>query len=131
MRDEGGSPGVSFTLDGRELIALRGETIWQAARRAGQTIPHLCTQEAPGYRPGGNCRACMVEIDGERNLAPSCSRQVSAGMQVRSESSERALHSRRLVMELLLADQPPHAQAHDRNASFLSLIHISEPTRPY
>jgi formate dehydrogenase major subunit len=109
---------VRFTFDGRELTALPGETIWQAARRAGTTIPHLCTREAPDYRPGGNCRACMVEIDGERNLAPSCSRQVSAGMGVRSDTSERALNSRRLVIELLLAEQPARALAHDRNASF-------------
>jgi Uncharacterized anaerobic dehydrogenase len=109
---------VRFTFDGRELTALPGETIWQAARRAGTTIPHLCTRGAPDYRPGGNCRACMVEIDGERNLAPSCSRQVSAGMGVRSDTSERALNSRRLVIELLLAEQPARALAHDRNASF-------------
>jgi formate dehydrogenase major subunit len=109
---------IRFALDGRQLTALPGETIWQAARRAGTTIPHLCTHAAPDYRPGGNCRACMVEIDGERNLAASCSRQVSDGMEVRSETSERALNSRRLVMELLLADQPPRAQAHDRNALF-------------
>jgi formate dehydrogenase major subunit len=109
---------LRFALDGRQLTALPGETIWQAARRAGTTIPHLCTREAPDYRPGGNCRACMVEIDGERNLAPSCTRQVSAGMRVRSDTSERALNSRRLVMELLLTEQPPRAQAHDRNASF-------------
>ncbi|MEF8733970.1 MAG: formate dehydrogenase subunit alpha [Candidatus Accumulibacter meliphilus] len=109
---------VGFVLDGRQLTALPGETIWQAARRAGTTIPHLCTREAPDYRPGGNCRACMVEIDGERNLVPSCTRQVSAGMQVRSDTSERALNSRRLVIELLLTEQPSRAQAHDRNAPF-------------
>jgi formate dehydrogenase major subunit len=60
----------------------------------------------------------MVEIDGERNLAPSCTRQVSAGMRVHSDTSERALNSRRLVIELLLSEQPPRAQAHDRNAPF-------------
>ncbi|WP_300320012.1 formate dehydrogenase subunit alpha [Accumulibacter sp.] len=118
MSEPAASPGVCFTLDGRKMTALSGETIWQAARRAGLTIPHLCTQAAPDYLPGGNCRACLVDIDGERNLAPSCSRQVTEGMQVRSDSSERALRSRRLVMELLLADQPPRARAHDRNASF-------------
>ena len=133
MSEQAGQAGrrvVPFDLDGRQLTALPGETIWQATKRAGTTIPHLCTGEAPDYKPGSNCRACMVEIDGERNLAPSCSRKVSEGMRVLSDSSERAQLSRRLVMELLLTEQPPRARAHDRNSSFwhwadqLSLIHI-------
>ena len=115
---ETGSAELRFVLDGRPLTALPGETIWQAARRAGTTIPHLCTRTAPDYQPGNNCRACMVEIDGERNLAPSCSRQVSEGMQVRSDTSERARQSRRMVIELLLTEQPPRAQAYDRNSAF-------------
>ena len=53
---------VKFTLDGREIEAGMGETIWQVARRLGTDIPHLCYSPEPGYRPDGNCRACMVEI---------------------------------------------------------------------
>ena len=75
---------VEFTLDHRPLKAFEGETILQAARRAGVEIPHLCYQQ--GYRPDGNCRACVVEIQGERTLAPSCCRTVSAGMQVQADS---------------------------------------------
>jgi formate dehydrogenase major subunit len=110
---------VAFLLDGREVVALPGETIWQAARRLGTTIPHLCHLPQPGYRPDGNCRACMVEIEGERVLAASCRRKPVAGMKVKTDS-ERAKRSRDLVFELLLADQPERATAHDPKSSFWS-----------
>ena len=53
---------VKFLLDGVEVEAKPGETIWQVANRRGTEIPHLCYTPKPGYRPDGNCRACMVEI---------------------------------------------------------------------
>jgi len=106
---------ITFTLDGREVTAAEGETIWQVAKREGTLIPHLCHKDAPGYRPDGNCRACMVEIEGERVLAASCIRQPAEGMVVKT-ASERAGKSRRMVMELLLADQPPREAAHDRSS---------------
>jgi formate dehydrogenase major subunit len=66
---------IKFTLDGKEVEAQPGETIWQVAkRRYGTKLPHLCYTTKPGYRPDGNCRACMVEIEGERVLAASCIR---------------------------------------------------------
>ncbi len=69
---EGSGPKtVTFTLDGVEVHARDGETIWQVAKRNGTDIPHLCYAPEPGYRPDGNCRACMVEIEGERVLAAS------------------------------------------------------------
>src|ERR1700761_5202025 len=83
----------------------------------GQEIPHLCYSPEPGYRPDGNCRACMVEIEGERTLAASCIRKPSAGMKVNT-ASERATANRKLVFELLLADQPPREIAHDPDAKF-------------
>src|SRR5690606_4154399 len=92
---------IEFELDGRRVDAHRGETIFEAARRHGTVIPTLCRNE--GYRPDGNCRACVVEIDGERVLAPSCCRVPSPGMKVRS-ASERARSAQRMVVELLLAD---------------------------
>ena len=94
---------VQFSLNGRELEARTGESILQAADRNGVEIPRLCYQD--GYRADGNCRACVVEIEGERALAPSCCRKPTAGMQVNS-ASERALHSQKMVLELLLADMP-------------------------
>ncbi len=96
---------IAFTLDGAALHAEPGETIWQAARRAGIAIPHLCHLEQPGYRPDGNCRACLVEIPGERALAASCIRRPVEGMQVRSVT-ERVAKACRMVFELLLADMP-------------------------
>ncbi|MFD1913194.1 formate dehydrogenase subunit alpha [Halodurantibacterium flavum] len=106
---------IRFTLDGREVQARDDETIWEVAKREGTLIPHLCHKDAPGYRSDGNCRACMVEIEGERVLAPSCIRKPADGMVVNSQSA-RAETSRRLVMELLLADQPERDMAHDRSS---------------
>src|SRR6202158_2300591 len=94
---------TEFRLNGVELSAERGETIIQAAKRHGVDIPHLCYKE--GMRADGNCRACMVEIKGERVLAPSCCRAPTAGMEV-SSNSPRAVHSQRLVVEMLAADVP-------------------------
>lgn len=100
-------PPVRFTLDGRVLEARAGESILQAAERQGTRIPRLCYM--PGMRTDGNCRVCVVEIEGERVLAPSCCRAPAEGMTVHA-ASPRALRSQRLVTELLLADtpDPPH-----------------------
>ncbi len=108
---------IKFLLDGDEIEALPGETIWQVANRRGIEIPHLCYSPAPGYRPDGNCRACMVEIEGERVLAASCIRKPTSGMKVKS-ASERAKDSRKLVFELLVADQPARETAHDPASKF-------------
>ncbi len=111
--------GIKFFLDGREVVARPGETIWQVASRHHTEIPHLCYSPAPGYRPDGNCRACMVEIEGERVLAASCVRKPSPGMKV-STGSERAKTSQKLVFELLVADQPAREVAHDPGSRFWS-----------
>ena len=109
--DKAGTP-VTFTLDGRSIDAAPGETIWQAAARHGTDIPHLCYKDSAGYRADGNCRACMVEIEGERVLAASCIRTPTDGMVVNSDN-QRAKTARKMVMELLVADQPPRDQSHD------------------
>jgi formate dehydrogenase major subunit len=108
---------ITFELDGRQVEARSGETIWQVAKRFGTDIPHLCYSPEPGYRPDGNCRACMVEIEGERVLAASCMRKPAVGMKVKS-ASERATKAQRMVMELLVADQPPRATSHDPTSKF-------------
>src|SRR5579872_4394518 len=102
----------TFMLDGREIDIREGESIFRAARRAGTRLPHLCYTPAPGYRADGNCRVCMVEIEGERVLAASCIRMPTPGMKVTTQS-DRAVTARRMVAELLLADQPPSDVAHD------------------
>ncbi len=106
---------ISFTLDGQAVEASAGETIWQCAERAGIDIPHLCYTKAPDYRADGNCRVCMVEIEGERVLAASCIRQPSEGMVVNS-ANDRATTARKMVMELLVADQPARESSHDPNS---------------
>lgn len=99
---------TSFKLNGKDVQAYADETILQAAKRNDIEIPHLCYKE--GYRPDGNCRACMVEIDGERVLAPSCCRKPTEGMEVKSES-ERAQKSQKMVLELLLSDMPQQGKS--------------------
>ena len=92
---------IRFDLNGEQVEADPGETIWQVARRLGTEIPHLCHSPEPDYRPDGNCRACMVEIDGERVLAASCKRTPAAGMKVKSRSP-RATAAQKMVLELWL-----------------------------
>jgi len=108
---------IRFTLDGDEVTAGPDETIWQAAKRAGVEIPHLCWLDAPGYRADGNCRACMVEVEGERTLAASCVRRPKDGMSVNT-ASERAAKARKMVFELLAADQPPQVRHPDPDSKF-------------
>ncbi|MFL4469099.1 formate dehydrogenase subunit alpha [Tateyamaria armeniaca] len=106
---------VTFTLDGAQVEAEAGMTIWEVANGRGLVIPHLCHKPAPGYRPDGNCRACMVEIEGERVLAASCIREPSEGMVVTTNSA-RAENARKMVVEMLVADQPERDVAHDKSA---------------
>ena len=94
---------VAFKLDEKTIHAFEGETILKAAKRHGIDIPHLCYKD--GMRADGNCRACVVEIKGERTLAPSCCRSATAGMEV-SATSERAVTSQKMVLEMLLSDMP-------------------------
>jgi formate dehydrogenase major subunit len=94
---------VAFQLNGREVSGLKGEPILEIARREGVEIPHLCYK--PGLEAVGNCRACVVEIAGERTLAPACCRAATPGMKVTTDS-QRALKSQKLVLELLQSDMP-------------------------
>ncbi len=94
---------IEFTLNGAQTSALPGESLIEVADRLGVSIPRLCYK--PGMRPDGNCRSCMVEIKGERVLAPSCCRSPAPGMDVRSDSA-RAVLAQKLVVEMLAADVP-------------------------
>ena len=93
---------VEFKLNDQVVQAYEGETILKVAQRHGVDIPHLCYKD--GLRPDGNCRACVVEIKGERSLAPSCCRTATAGLDV--SVSERAVKSQKMVLEMLLSDMP-------------------------
>ena len=94
---------VQFTINGQSVEAPAGKSIFNIAKELGIAIPHLCHKE--GLAPDGNCRACVVEVAGERTLAPSCCRSASPGMQVQT-NSERAVKSQKMVLEMLLADLP-------------------------
>ncbi len=97
------APVVNIELNGQQVAARTNETILQVAKREGFDIPHLCFKD--GMEAVGNCRACMVEINGERVLAPSCCRAPTQGMKV-TTNSVRAVASQKMVLELLLSDMP-------------------------
>ncbi len=118
---------INFTLDGKQVTASAGESIWEVAKRQGTLIPHLCHKDSAGYRSDGNCRACMVEIEGERVLAASCIRTPSEGMVVNSQS-ERSEMARKVVVEMLLADQPEQTSAHDKSSHFWNMAEMQNVT---
>jgi len=111
---------IGFRVNGRDIRARAGESILEAAERHGVAIPRLCHK--PGLRPDGNCRACVVEIAGERVLAASCSRRPEAGMEVKSDSP-RAVHAQKMVLELLRADVPAQV-AHSELDYWADKMHV-------
>src|SRR3954447_11541860 len=119
---EGKAPTAkTFLIDDREIDIREGESIFRAARRLGIKLPHLCYSPKPGYRPDGNCRVCMVEIESERVLAASCIRTPAAGMKVKTQT-DRAKNARRMVAELLVTDQPPQDVAHDPTSELWKIV---------
>ncbi|MEO1720384.1 MAG: 2Fe-2S iron-sulfur cluster-binding protein, partial [Pseudomonadota bacterium] len=116
---------VMFELDGQTVAARDDETIWQVAKRVGTDIPHLCWKDAPGYRADGNCRACMVEIEGERVLAASCVRKPSPDMKVRTGGA-RVDTNRRMVFELLASDMPARDKGPDPESHFWEQYVLAE-----
>ena len=123
---------ISFFLNEKKVQANENESIWQVAKRLGEEIPHLCYSDAKSYRADGNCRACMVEIKGERVLAASCIRKPTDNMKVFT-ASDRAKKSRNLVFELLLSDQPEKKEAHDPNSFFwqwIDKVNVNESRFP-
>ena len=118
-------PSVSFELNGRQVSGRADETLIAIAQREGVSIPHLCYK--PGLEEVGNCRACMVEIAGERVLAPSCCRTPSAGMEVKSDSP-RAVRAQKLVLELLLADMPERTYTrHNEVDDWAARLEVGKP----
>ncbi|MBM3358627.1 MAG: formate dehydrogenase subunit alpha [Betaproteobacteria bacterium] len=106
---------VEFKLNGSNVVGSSTETILQTAKRYGVEIPHLCYKQ--GMRPDGNCRACMVEVKGERVLAPACCRKPAPGMEVTTDN-ERSLASQKMVLELLLSDMPKERHTPDSELDF-------------
>jgi formate dehydrogenase major subunit len=116
---------VKITLDGEELQVAAGQTIWEVSHGRGLVIPHLCHKPAPGYRPDGNCRACMVEVEGERTLVASCIRDVADGMVITTNSA-RAQNARKMVVEMLVADQPEPGAAHDASSHLWDMAEAND-----
>ncbi|NOD46778.1 MULTISPECIES: formate dehydrogenase subunit alpha [unclassified Ruegeria] len=123
MLDASPTKTVAFNLNGDDVTVPEGTTIWEAANGRGLVIPHLCHKPAPGYKPDGNCRACMVEVEGERTLVASCIRPAAEGMVVKTDT-DRAEKSRAMVMELLVADQPE--QPHDASSHFWDMAKLND-----
>jgi formate dehydrogenase alpha subunit len=92
---------LKLTIDGRETRVRPGVTIYWAARNLGIDVPHLCYGE--DVHPLASCRLCVVEVEGMKNLAASCTYPVSDGMVVRTDT-ERVQRARRLNLELILSD---------------------------
>jgi formate dehydrogenase major subunit len=92
---------VTFTLNGKTTVASADRTILETAQDHDVEVPRLCYME--GMRADGNCRTCMVEITGERLLAPACCRYPKDGMEVTTNSA-RAVTSQKISIELLLSD---------------------------
>ena len=116
---------VEFILDGETVYAEKGQSIWEVANGQGLKIPHLCHKPKPGYRPDGNCRACMVEIEGERTLAASCIREPQSGMVVKS-ATPRAQNARKMVVEMLVTDQPDREMSHDKSSHFWDMVDLND-----
>ncbi len=116
---------ITITINDNKIEANTNETIWEVASRNGIQIPHLCHKPADGYRPDGNCRACMVEIDGERTLAASCIRNANEGMVIKT-ASDRATKARNMVLELLVTDQPSQVDAHDPASTLWHFANAAE-----
>jgi formate dehydrogenase major subunit len=116
---------ITFSLNGKDVAALPGEPIIEVAQREGLEIPHLCYK--PGLDAVGNCRACMVEIGGERVLAPSCCRSATPGMKVVTDS-ERVVRAQKTVLELLLADMPERDYTRDNELDqWAAKLNIGKP----
>lgn len=101
-----------ITVNNREIEAVKGETILQALRRAGISIPTLCNME--GFTPTGACRLCMVEVKGKTDLIPACSNPVEEWMDVQTHTT-RVIKARRVIVELLLSSHPDDCLYCERN----------------
>ena len=90
---------VTLTVDGQQVTVDKGDTILQAAQKLGIEIPTLCNREE--LKPSGNCRVCVVELEGQGRLVGSCHTPADDGMVV-STQSHKVLQTRKIVLELML-----------------------------
>jgi NADH-quinone oxidoreductase subunit G len=95
---------VTITIDGREVPAIEGEMLHDAARKGDVEIPYFCYEPKLGD-PVGACRMCLVEIEGIPKLQTSCSTPVREGMVVHTRT-EQVKHAQSAVVEFLLVNHP-------------------------
>jgi len=105
---------ITIEVNDRPIQANEGETILDALKRAGVHVPTLCHMR--DLTPTGACRMCVVEVDGARNLVPSCAFPVADGMKIQTHSP-RVLRARRTIVELLLASHPDDCLYCSRNGN--------------
>ena len=99
---------ITLKIDNREISVPKGTTILEAARELGIDIPTLCYMNLKDLcikNAPASCRICVVEVDGRKNLAPSCATRCENGMNVHTNTM-RVLNARRTVLELMLSDHP-------------------------
>src|SRR4030042_2051500 len=95
---------ITLTIKGQSVLIDAGSTVFQAAKKEGIYIPHLCYDE--DMEPYGACRLCIVEIDGFKGMPTSCTTPVTDGMVVRTET-EDINRVRKATVELLISTHPP------------------------
>jgi iron-only hydrogenase group A len=105
---------IKIEVNGRSIDAEKGETLLTSLRRAGVNVPTLC--HIDGLTATGACRMCVVEVEGQRGLVPSCAFPVAEGMKVRTHSP-RAVGARKTIVELLLANHPDDCLYCTRNGN--------------
>ena len=105
---------ITIEVNGRPVSAEKGEMLLAALRRAAIKVPTLC--HIDGLTPTGACRMCVVEVEGQRGLVPSCAYPASEGMKIRTHSP-RAVQARRTIVELLLANHPDDCLYCTRNGN--------------
>jgi [NiFe] hydrogenase diaphorase moiety small subunit len=91
--------GKTFKLDGKTIVFHDGDTIMDAALRAGEYIPHLCHN--PEFKPHGSCRVCVVNVNGQHMSA--CTRPAAENMQV-DNSSDEIMDLRRSLLQMLFVE---------------------------
>ncbi|OGH99104.1 MAG: ferredoxin [Candidatus Melainabacteria bacterium GWF2_32_7] len=105
---------IKLIINGHEIEALKGSTILEAAKSAGINIPTLCY--LANVSVSGACRMCVVEVDGARNLVPSCAYPIAEGMKIETHSP-RVVQARKIILELLIANHPKDCLKCDKSGN--------------
>lgn len=105
---------LNIEVNGKQIQAKKGETILTVLRENGISVPTLCHMDE--LFPSGACRMCVVEVEGEHNLVPSCALEIREGMKIKTHSP-RVLKARKTIIELLLVNHPDDCLYCERNGT--------------